>query len=306
MEALRTPDDRFNDLPGYPWAPNYLDDLAGYEGLRAHYLDEGPKEAAQTFLCLHGEPSWSYLYRRMIPPFLASGARIVAPDLFGFGKSDKPVEDSAYSFHFHRNFLIAFVERLDLTNITLVVQDWGGLLGLTLPVSDAIRPRIARLLAMNTTLAVGKSPGPGFDAWRAFAAANPDMAVGDLFGRSCPHLTAAERAAYDAPFPDIRYKAGVRAFPTLVMTDQDMEGVAESRAAARFWSQAWEGPTFMAVGEADPVLGPPVMDRLRETIRRCPPPMMIARRGVCLLMAENLRPGRGFTNHRPCSMSSRR
>ena len=128
--AKRTPEDRFTNLPGYGFAPNYVDTLPGYEGLRVHYIDEGSKDADRTFLCLHGQPSWSYLYRKMIPVFADSGARVIAPDWLGFGRSDKPVEDSAYTFNFHRNMMLALIRHLDLTNITLVVQDWGGLLGL--------------------------------------------------------------------------------------------------------------------------------------------------------------------------------
>ncbi len=148
IEALRTPEERFVNLPGWSYAPHYVDDLPGYEGLRVHYVDEGPREAKQTFLCLHGEPSWAYLYRKMAPVFLESGARVVAPDFLGFGRSDKPVDDAVYSFKFHRDLLLAFIERLDLRNMTLVVQDWGGLLGLTIPVD--MPERVARLLIMNT------------------------------------------------------------------------------------------------------------------------------------------------------------
>jgi len=275
VACLRTPEARFADLTGFPWAPHYVEDLPGYEGLRAAYIDEGPRQAPHTFLCLHGEPSWSYLYRRMIPVFLASGARVVAPDLYGFGRSDKPVDEAAYTFHFHRDFLLRLVERLDLTGITLVVQDWGGLLGLTLPVDAGFRARLARLLVMNTTLATGEVPSPGFLAWRAYAAATPDLPVGGLLKRATPILTAAEVAAYDAPFPDARHKAGVRAFPQLVMTDPGMPGIEESVAAKQFWSDTWRGPTFMAVGAADPVLGSDVMAALRQTIHGCPAPLIV-------------------------------
>jgi pimeloyl-ACP methyl ester carboxylesterase len=144
LEALRTPDDRFADLPDFPYPPCYVSDLAGFEGLRAHYLDLGPRDADRTFLCLHGEPTWSYLYRKMTPVILESGARVVAPDLFGFGRSDKPVDDSAYTFHFHRETILRPVEHLALRNITLVVQDWGGTLGLTLPVDAGFRSRLDR------------------------------------------------------------------------------------------------------------------------------------------------------------------
>ncbi len=275
VACLRTPEARFADLAGFPWAPHYVEDLPGYEGLRAAYIDEGPRQAPHTFLCLHGEPSWSYLYRRMIPVFLTSGARVVAPDLYGFGRSDKPVDDAAYTFHFHRDFLLRLVERLDLNGITLVVQDWGGLLGLTLPVDAGFRARLARLLVMNTTLATGEVPSPGFLAWRAYVAATPDLPVGALLKRATPILTAAEVAAYDAPFPDARHKAGARAFPQLVMTDPGMPGIEESVAAKRFWSETWRGPTFMAVGAADPVLGTDVMAALRQTIHGCPAPLIV-------------------------------
>lgn len=274
IEALRTPDARFENLPDFPYAPHYCDDLKGYEGLRAAYIDEGPKDARQVFLCLHGEPSWSFLYRKMIPVFLGSGARVVAPDFFGFGRSDKPVSDSDYTFHFHRNYLLRLIERLALQNITLVVQDWGGLLGLTLPAEENLRGRIQRLIVMNTALATGVSAGAGFDAWRSFMAGQPDLAVGRLMKRATSILTEAEEAAYDAPFPDQRYKAGVRRFPQLVMTAPDMEGVAESRAARDFWTNNWSGKSFMAVGAADPVFGG-TMEALRANIRGCPPPMVI-------------------------------
>jgi len=198
---LRTPDERFANLPGYPFAPHYLSDLGGYPGLRVHYLDEGPRDAAKVFLCLHGQPTWSYLYRRMIPVFTAAGHRVVAPDLPGFGKSDKPADDARYTFMFHRDLLKNLVERLDLVNVVLTVQDWGGLLGLTLP--PEMPERFSGLLVMNTAFATGDVPlGQGFLDWRAYNNKNPDMAVGKLLARSCPHLTPAEAAAYDAPYPD--------------------------------------------------------------------------------------------------------
>jgi pimeloyl-ACP methyl ester carboxylesterase len=276
IETLRTPDERFAALPGYTFKPHYLDDLAGYEGLRLHYLDEGAP-GGHVFLCLHGEPTWAYLYRRMIPVFTAAGHRVVAPDFFGFGRSDKPVDDAVYTFGFHRTMLLRFIERMNLTNITLVVQDWGGLLGLTLPME--MPARFSRLLAMNTTLAVGASPGPGFDGWKAYAKANPDLGVGALMKRSTPILSDAEAAAYDAPFPGERYKGGVRRFPQLVMVSPEMEGVDISRRAAAWWSQEWSGETFMAVGMKDPVLGPPVMAALRQTIRGCRAPLEIPEGG---------------------------
>jgi haloalkane dehalogenase len=276
--VLRTPDERFANLPGYPFAPHYLDNLEGYAGLRVHYLDEGPRDAAKVFLCLHGQPTWSYLYRRMIPVFAAAGHRVVAPDLPGFGRSDKPADDARYSFMFHRDMLKNLVLRLDLRNVVLVVQDWGGLLGLTLPMD--MPERFAGLLIMNTAFATGDVPlGQGFLDWRAWNNKNPDMAVGKLLARSCPHLTPDEAAAYDAPFPDASFKGGVRRFPNLVPDHPDAEGAALSRKAREWFRSAWAGRTFMAVGMKDPVLGPPVMRAMAKMIRNCPPPLEVAEGG---------------------------
>lgn len=273
IPALRTPDARFADLPDWPYAPHYVDDLPGFAGLRAHFLDEGPKDAAHTFLCLHGEPSWAYLYRRMIPHFLAAGARVIAPDFFGFGRSDKPIADEQYTTDFHRDFLLRLIERLDLSRITLVIQDWGGLLGLTLPL--ALPQRFARLLIMNTAFGTGAAPSKGFIAWRDYAAKTPDMPVGGLIARGTPHLTPAEIAAYDAPFPDAQHKAGVRRFPQLVPTDATQPFAALSRQAQAYWREEWRGQSFMAVGAADPVLGPDVMEAVRGHIHGCPEPLLI-------------------------------
>jgi pimeloyl-ACP methyl ester carboxylesterase len=276
MDVLRTPEARFAALPGFPFAPRYADDLAGFAGLRIAYVDEGAGD--RTFLCLHGQPTWSYLYRRMVPAFLASGARVVAPDLFGFGRSDKPVDEAFYTFSRHRDTLVALVERLDLARVTLVVQDWGGLLGLTLPL--AMPERIERLLVMNTMFGTGEPPlPPGFVAWRAWANANPDMDPGRLIRRGCPHLSEAEAAAYSAPFPDARHKAGLRRFPNLVPEHADADGAALSRAAREWWRHEWRGQSFMAVGMQDPVLGPEVMRALAADIRGCPPPLEIAAGG---------------------------
>lgn len=275
IEALRTPEDRFANLPEFDFPVCYVDDLPGYEGLRIAYVDAGPKDAARTFLCLHGEPSWSFLYRRMIPVFLESGARVIAPDLLGFGRSDKPVKQSDYSFHFHRSYLLALTERLDLHNITLVVQDWGGLLGLTLPVDESFKPRLERLIVMNTGLGLGRGITEGFKAWKNYALSTPDLPIGALIARGTPHLTAEEVAAYDAPYPGPEYKAGAQVFPALVPVEPDMEGVDVSQAAAKYWSEEWEGKSFMAIGMADPVLGPSAMVGLHRLIKDCPQPMEI-------------------------------
>jgi haloalkane dehalogenase/tRNA(adenine34) deaminase len=274
MSTLRTPDGNFANLPGYAFIPHYCESLSG---LRMHYLDEGARDAPVA-LCLHGQPTWSYLYRKMLPPLVGAGLRVVAPDFFGFGRSDKPEQEATYTFDFHRDSIVTLIEALDLQRITLVCQDWGGLIGLTIPMD--MRERFERLLVMNTALATGDVPlGEGFLAWRAFSNSKPDMDVASLMKRAVPSLSDAEASAYAAPFPDVRYKAGVRRFPNLVPDRPGADGAALSRRARDFLSNDWDGKTFMAIGMQDPVLGPPAMKALRTTIRNCPPPLELADAG---------------------------
>ena len=209
----------------------------------------------------------------MIPVFAAAGHRVIAPDLLGFGRSDKPVDEAVYTFAFHRGMLCALIEALDLQNVALVCQDWGGILGLTIP--PIMPERFTRLLVMNTAIPVGEFVSDGFVRWRDYNRSRPDLDIAALFQRSQPDLTPDEAAAYAAPFPDARFKAGVRRFPELVMTDPDMPGIAEARRARDWWSQEWNGPTFMAVGMSDPVLGPDVMAVLRSQINGCPAPLEV-------------------------------
>jgi len=276
-DALRTPDAAFADLPGYPWAPKYISDLPSLAGLRLHYLDEGPPDPAmapRTWLCLHGNPAWSYLYRRMLPAFLAAGYRVVAPDLIGFGKSDKPKKEGAHQFEWHRQVLLELIERLDLRNVVLVVQDWGGILGLTLPM--AMPERFNGVLVMNTLLATGDAPLPkGFVDWRAMCRDKPLYGVGRLLARGNPHLSPTECAAYDAPFPDKGYRAALRAFPERVPAATEDPGAALSRAARDFWQRQWQGQSLMVVGAQDPVLGLPTMRALQQTIQGCPEPVVL-------------------------------
>jgi tRNA(adenine34) deaminase len=273
-DALRTPDDAFAGLPDYPWQPHYVNDLPSIAGLRMHYLDEGDANAPMTWLCLHGNPAWSYLYRKMIPVWLAAGHRVVAPDLIGFGKSDKPKKDSFHQFETHRQSLLDLIERLDLQRVVLVVQDWGGILGLTLPMSSP--ERYKGLLVMNTTLATGEATlSAGFLAWRDWCQSQPLFDVGKLFKRGNPGMTPQETAAYNAPFPDKGYRAALRAFPPMVPEFTDSPGAAISRQARDFWRNDWQGQSFMAIGQQDPVLGEPVMRHLQSQIHGCPEPMLL-------------------------------
>ncbi|MET1002004.1 MAG: haloalkane dehalogenase, partial [Acidimicrobiia bacterium] len=227
MEALRTPDERFADLPDYPFGANYVE----VDGLRIHYLDEGPRDGAVVLL-MHGEPSWSYLYRKMIPPLAAAGFRCIAPDLVGFGRSDKPVSRDSYTYATHVEWMRATLfDHLDLRAVTLVGQDWGGLIGLRLVAEHA--DRFARVVVANTFLPTGiTSPGEDFLRWQRFSQTVENFAVGFIVNTGCATDLAPEIvAAYDAPFPDDRYKAGARQFPMLVPTSPDDPATASNRAA---------------------------------------------------------------------------
>lgn len=250
IEFVRTPPERFVGLADFPYVPRYVD----VDGLRMAYVDEGPADGP-TVLLLHGEPSWGYLYRRMIPPLVAAGLRCVAPDLIGFGRSDKPVDRAAYTYDGHVAWLHAFLDAVALPEgSTLFCQDWGGLLGLRLV---AERPgAFGRVAAGNTALPTGESLGPGFDAWLAFSQRPEFDDVGALFGRAvvARRLTEAELDGYRAPFPDRRSMAGVYAFPPLVPITPDHAGVAGNRAA---WAvlERWDRPLLTLWCPGDPVLG---------------------------------------------------
>lgn len=276
IEFVRTPHERFEDFPNWPWKSSFAEDLPSYEAMRMAYLDEGPKDA-QVFLCLHGQPTWGYLYRKMIPVFLDTGARVVVPDLFGFGQSDKPVNEAVFTFNFHRNSLMELIERLDLNRVTLVCQDWGGLLGLTIP--QDMSERFERLLVMNTVLGLGGGATEGFEAWKTFHREDPDYDMAALMRRYAPNLSDAEAAAYAAPFPGSEFRAGVRRFPELVMTEPDMEGVDISKRAARWFGSQWRGESFMAVGMKDVLITPRLMERMREILCVSREPLLLPEAG---------------------------
>ncbi len=250
MRILRTPESRFERLPGYDFEPHYAD--VG-DGLRLHYLDEGPKGGAPVLL-LHGEPSWSYLYRKMIGPIAAAGHRVIAPDLIGFGKSDKPAAPEDYSYLRHVAWIRALVEQLDLRDTTLFAQDWGSLIGLRLAPEN--EERFSRIVIANGFLPTADRPAnAAFRAWRAFSRYAPILPIGRIVASGCvTKLSDAERRAYDAPFPDDSYKAGARIFPSLVPTDENDPAVPANRAA---WAALgrWEKPFLTLFGKNDPILG---------------------------------------------------
>ena len=246
---VRTPDDRFADLVDFPYSPNYVE----IDGLLMAYLDEGPGDGPVTLL-LHGEPTWSYLYRRMIPGLVAAGRRVVAPDLIGFGRSDKPIERAAYTYAGHVAWLRQFIESLDLTGITLFCQDWGGLLGLRVAAENP--SRFDRLVIANTALPDGSPMTDGFMMWQKASQAMAFMDCGAMLKRAVQarELTDAEMDAYRAPFPDEQYMAGARQFPLLVPTSPDDPAVAANRAA---WDvmHAWTKPVLTLWAPGDMVLG---------------------------------------------------
>ncbi|HSU13616.1 haloalkane dehalogenase [Longimicrobium sp.] len=241
--VLRTPDERFRDLPGYPFAPNYVT----VDGLRIHFVDEGPRDGAPV-LMLHGEPSWSYLYRKMIPPIAEAGFRAIAPDLVGFGRSDKPAEVRAYSYARHVAWMRGFVEAAGLDGITLVCQDWGSLIGLR--VAAEMPDRFARIVVANGALPTGDGRVPlVFRAWQAWARWTPWLPVSRIVqAGSRTRLPREVREAYDAPFPGERYKAGARAFPPLVPTRPD-DPAREANLRAWAVLERWEKPFLTAYGE---------------------------------------------------------
>jgi haloalkane dehalogenase len=256
MDALRTPDDRFTDLPGYQFTPHYIEVPAGDDStdlLRVHHLDEGPPDADETVLLLHGEPSWSYLYRHMVPVLAEAGHRVVAPDLVGFGRTDKPASRTDYTYARHVEWMrAALFDALGLDGVTLVCQDWGGLIGLRLVAEHPDRFR--RVVAANTGLPTGDAPiTEAFLNWQRFSQEVPEMPIGAIVNGGCTtDLSAEVVAAYDAPFPDERYKEGARQFPVLVPTSSDDPASADNRRA---WEslRTYDRPFMCAFSDSDPI-----------------------------------------------------
>ncbi|TGL75805.1 haloalkane dehalogenase [Leptospira yasudae] len=247
MQILRTPDSAFENLPGYDFKPNYVE----VQDLRMHYVEEGNSKG-EIVLLLHGEPSWSYLYRKMIPPLAAAGYRVIAPDLIGFGKSDKPDDPNFFTYQSHMDWLKEFVEKLDLKKITLFCQDWGGLLGLRLAAEN--QDRFSRIVAANTFLPTGDiPPKEDFLKWRHFSQNVKRLAIGTIVKNGCTsELTKEIVAAYDAPYPDETYKAAARKFPALVPIAPDDPASAANRNA---WEilKTWKKPFLTAFSDSDPI-----------------------------------------------------
>jgi haloalkane dehalogenase len=254
VKVLRTPDERFEGLPGFPFEPHYVEVPTGDGAmLRMHYLDEGPADG-ETVLLLHGEPSWSYLYRTMIPVLNAAGLRAVAIDLVGFGRSDKPTRREDYSYAAHTDWTWGAIEAIGLDDITLVCQDWGGLIGLRLVAEHA--EHFARVVAANTMLPTGDHhPGKAFLAWQKFSQEVPVFPAGQIVnGATVSELSPEVIAAYDAPFPDDTYQAGARQFPMLVPVSPDDPAAARNRVAWAALAE-YDRPFLCAFSDSDPITG---------------------------------------------------
>jgi haloalkane dehalogenase len=251
MKVLRTPDLRFSDLPDFPFSPHYgeVRDADGTT-LRICTIDEGPPDAAPVLL-MHGEPSWSFLYRRIIARLAAAGHRVVAPDLIGFGRSDKPSEPADYTYERHVRWMSDWLLAMRLENITFFGQDWGGLIGLRLVA--AYPQRFARVVVANTGLPIGEGLTEGFSRWLEFSQTAPSLPISDIIGMGCQRsLSGAEKAAYDAPFPDESYKAGARRFPALVQITPQHGSVAENKAAWKVL-ESFTRPFLTAFSDGDPI-----------------------------------------------------
>lgn len=276
--ALRTADERFEGLSDWQYTPKYVSDLPQIPGLRMHYIDEGKQDALRTVLCLHGQKTWSYAFRKAIPYFLRNSFRVIALDLFGFGRSDKLPNDNDYSFEFHRNSVIAFIEHLGLDDLYIAGFDWGGWIGATLPMT--FPQEISRLILGNMAFHTSEHhPWPGFHLWRSLHNAQNDPMIGESLFSHAPAVYQAEISAYNAPFPSLAFKAGVRKFPNLIPESKNSYIDKVTSEATNFLQTEWNGTCVCIAGLQDPVLGLSSMQRIQSIIRNASPVIKLPHAG---------------------------
>lgn len=272
---IRTPESRFSNLIDYNYAPNYIYDLPKTNGARLHYVDEGV-DINGVALCLHGNPTWGYCYRHMISSLVAAGFRVIIPDMIGFGKSDKPEQEQWHTFDRHHTIIQEFIKLLDLKNITLICHDWGGLFGLN--VVPLMPERFVRLVALNTMLCVGEAMPDVWYRWLAYNNTQPDLNIVDCLTNCGCMLDEHEKNGFNAPFPDLTYKSALRIFPSLIPDHPNQFGAALGKNSVDFWTNSWQGQSFVAVGTKDQILTNPTKD-LAKMIRNCPEAMEIPEAG---------------------------
>lgn len=276
--VLRTPEERFEDLEDWEYTPKYIEDLEGFPHLRMHYIDEGSKDARRTVVFLHGQKTWSYAFRHAIPFFLKNSFRVIAVDLFGFGRSDKLANGLDYNFHFHRDSFLRFIERLDLHNTYIAGFDWGGWIGATVPMS--MPDRISGLILGNTALYTSKDDvWPGFHLWKCLLNTQMDPVVGASLSQKDAPMSPRAILAYDAPFPDFRYKAAIRKFPNLIPFTDECPTIAITQQAIKFLQDDWTGACVCIAGLKDRVLGKKAMTQVRSSINGAAPLITIENSG---------------------------
>lgn len=275
-EFIRTPETRFLNLDNFPYTPSYIQNLKDSDGARLSYIDE-QSDSKETALFLHGNPTWSYCYRKMIPIMLESGFRAIAPDMIGFGRSDKPIYQQWHTFEKHINILRSFIETLDLTNITLICHDWGGMFGLNLVPS--MPHRFKRIIALNTMLCTGDIMPEIWYRWLAYSNGHPNLDPTEcLIDCGCT-LTRSEISSFLAPYPNALYKAAFRQFPNFIPDRPERFGAQLGQDSVKFWQQHWQGESFVAIGMMDEILRNPTNDLACKVIRGCPTPMRIESAG---------------------------
>lgn len=267
---LRTPEERFQNLEGWSYAPKYVENLDGFANLRMHYIEAGKPDARRTVLCLHGQKTWSYAFRKAIPEFIRNSFRVIAVDLFGFGRSDKLANDYEYSFCFHRKSIMQFIQKLDLKNVYIAGFDWGSCIGATLPMS--LPDRISGLILGNFSMYTSSEDvWPGFHLWKSLHNAEQDPPIGHSLRNQEISLTPGEIAAYNAPFPDFRYKAAVRKFPNLVPISDDSPTSNVTQQALDYLKSDWAGKCVCIAGLTDSVFGQKSMRRIQSRIKNAKP-----------------------------------